>query len=173
LAAYRDRFRDAADFHLRVDGRDEFAGQLDAFTDDRGKAIQRKGDPVGPRPQVFDGVLADAIGDDRAGFLDERGAGRFDGEPRQNGAEHVARRADARCLREGGGGNAEERGQDHERSDRSPHVILQRLTKRTSTRPARHYTDLEWRCKGERVASARRLTGDSTSGSWFRVGRSN
>ena len=66
--------------------RRERAGQLDAFALDGAEAGQRERHGVGARPQIDDAVLAGAVGDGGADFLDQHRAGRFDGDAGQHGA---------------------------------------------------------------------------------------
>ena len=72
LAGDGDRFSERADFQVRVDGGRERAGQLDAFTSRGAEALEDEGDGVAPGPQVFDAVLAVAVGHCGTGLFDQR-----------------------------------------------------------------------------------------------------
>ena len=105
FAADGDRLRHASDLQVRVHGGDEPAGQLDAFALDRGESRQRERDRIGARPQIFNRILTDAVGHDRARLLDERRTRRFNRDAGQHGARRVPDRADDRGLRKCRGGH--------------------------------------------------------------------
>ena len=95
LARNGDGFLEPADLELGVQRRDEIGRQDEPFALHGSESGERERDGVGARPQVDDAVLAGAVGDRRPGFLDQRRAGRFDGDAGKHRAGdilHVARK---------------------------------------------------------------------------------
>ena len=86
LARHRHRFLERADAEVGVERHGRVGGHDDAVALERAEPGQGKDDRIGTRPQVHDRVPAVAVGDDATGFLDEDGAGGFDGDARQNGS---------------------------------------------------------------------------------------
>ena len=86
------------------------AVSVDAFALDGAEAGQRERDGVGAGPQVDDLVLARAVGDDGADFLDQRRAGRLDRHAGQHRARRVFHHArdDAIALGERGHGKQQD-----------------------------------------------------------------
>ena len=73
-----------AEQRVGVHGGHERAAQFDPVSLDGVEASQRETDTVSARPQVNDLVLTRAVGDDRAGLLDECRTRSFDRHARQN-----------------------------------------------------------------------------------------
>ena len=102
LAGDRDGLFEGADRQRAVDGHRRLRRNLDAFLDEGREAGQRHGDAVGARPQIDDGVAAGAVGDRDARTLDQRRAGGFHGDARQDAARVVRDFACQRALGEAG-----------------------------------------------------------------------
>ncbi len=78
-----DSLLQPAHAHVGVHRRSEGPGQLDALTPERAETRECEGDAVGSRAQIFDAVLAGAVGDGGTDLFYECGTGRFDRHARQ------------------------------------------------------------------------------------------
>ena len=135
LAGDGDRLLERADAHLGVDRRGERSGQLDAFAPEGAEPGQREVDGVGSGPEILDAVLAGAVADRGADFLDEGRTARFNGDARENRARRVSDGAGDDGLCDGGGGKQRETDPDCQGPDETTHLAPPRpggLTTRVS-----------------------------------------
>ncbi len=95
LAGDGNGFLHRADPEIGVDRGDECACQLDALSPDAGKSGQREGHRIGAGIERHDAVLTRSVGHRRAHLLDQRRAGRFNGDAWQ----HRARTCPSRLRR--------------------------------------------------------------------------
>ena len=98
-----DRLFERADRELAVDRDVGRRLDLDPLLHEGREAGQRHGDGVDARPQIDDVVPAGAVGDRDARPLDQRRAGGFHGDARQDAARVVGDLARQRALGDGGG----------------------------------------------------------------------
>ena len=85
LAGDRDRFFELADLELDVDRGRELGGQLDALAANGLEARQDERNDVHARSQIDDAVHALPVGDDGLDLFDQRVAGGFDVDAREDG----------------------------------------------------------------------------------------
>ena len=102
LARDGQRFLDRPDPQVCVHCCRERPRQHDALALDRREARQGECHGIRARPQVHDLVDPFTVGRDRAHFLDQRGAGRFNRDAGQHAAAGVSDHAGDRALRERG-----------------------------------------------------------------------
>ena len=115
-----DRLCDAAHAQFRIHVGDEGASQLDPFALETRESGQRECDRVGARSKVLNRVLTGSTGDNRARFLDQRGARRLHGNARQHRARRIPDRTYDRRLRVRGC-RGDNRRDEHECLDPSQH----------------------------------------------------
>ena len=97
-----DRLRERAEEEPGVDGRGQRPPQLDVILLVGPPAGERKADRIDTRSQVFDPVLAAAIGDGGTNLLDERRTAGFHDHPGNRGVRRVRDRTCNRGLSERG-----------------------------------------------------------------------
>ena len=122
LAGDGDGLLERADPHLGVDRRGERSGQLDAFATEGAEAGQREVDGVGAGPEILDAVLAGAVADGSADFLDEGRTARFNGDAGENRARRVSDGTGDDGLCGGGGGKERETDPDCQGPDETTHL---------------------------------------------------
>ena len=86
LSGHVDCLLHTADAHVGVHGDDSRAADDHTVAFHGGEPGQRERHAVRARPQIFDSISSRAVGDRRADFLDQLGAGGLDRRTRQHGA---------------------------------------------------------------------------------------
>ena len=112
LAGDGDGLFERPDRQVGVDRGDEGPGQLDAFALDAAEPGQRERHRIGAGAKVDDAVLAGAISDGAADFLDQHRAGDFDRDTREHGPRRIPDDAGDRGLSKRRGGNQDQQDDD-------------------------------------------------------------